>query len=83
MTDVLDLVTDLFVEDGVGQEDEPVRAGVGVGVLAGLSGRNTLDFCASIVALFPVGRAPGCLRHLRGHSFIRRPHYTVLFLFCL
>src|SRR5215208_287303 len=34
----LDLIADGLVEDSVGQEDQPVRAGVGVGVLAGFAG---------------------------------------------
>ena len=33
----LDFIAHGFVEDGVGQEDQPVRAGVGVVVLAGFA----------------------------------------------
>src|SRR5215204_3046816 len=34
----LDLIADGLVEDSVGQEDQPVRAGVGVSVLASFAG---------------------------------------------
>jgi hypothetical protein len=33
----LDFLAHGFVEDGIGQEDQPVRAGVGVVVLTGFS----------------------------------------------
>ena len=35
---MLDFLAHGFVEDGVGQEDQPVRAGVRVGILASFAG---------------------------------------------
>ena len=41
-----------FIQDDVGQEDQPVRAGVGVVSSLASLGRNTLDSLVSTVSTF-------------------------------
>src|SRR5215204_6425961 len=76
----LDFLAHRFVEDSVGEEDQPIRAGVGWWSSLASLGRNTLDSLASTVSSPFCGPVPGCYQHLRGHSFIRRPHSSSLVL---
>src|SRR4051794_17234481 len=55
-----------FLEDGVGQEDQSVRAGVGMVVLTGFAWTEYARLCGVHRGSFPVVRAPGCLQHSRG-----------------
>src|SRR5919112_4962604 len=55
----LDFLAHGFVEDGVGQEDQPGRAGVGVSILASFAGAKYARLC-------DVHRAPSLWAGLRG-----------------
>jgi hypothetical protein len=76
--DLLDLVADLVVEDSVGEEHEPVVAGVGVCVSSPTSlVRNTLDLMLSTKAFLSVGRVPGSCRS-RGAILTSSVYYNYL-----
>jgi hypothetical protein len=72
----LDFLAHGFVEDGVGQEDKPVGAGVGVVIITGLPWTEYARlFGVHSLHLHPFcGPGSGVLPHLRGHLFIRQSY---------
>src|SRR5215217_5585096 len=73
---------DRIAAGGYPCEHVPVAAHGGEGGVV-LDAAQHVRYTGCVHKTLLMGRASGCDQHRRGHSFIRRPYYTILYGICL